>query len=35
LIIALVESSQERWLPLHADPARDCVAPIAISSAAP
>jgi AcrR family transcriptional regulator len=35
LIVALVESSQEHWLPLHADPERDCVAPIAISSAAP
>ena len=35
LIVALVESSQEHWLPLLADPERDCVAPIAISSAAP
>ena len=35
LIVALVESSQDHWLPLHADPERDCVAPIAISPAAP
>ncbi|HET6149423.1 MAG TPA: hypothetical protein VFH68_17945 [Polyangia bacterium] len=30
LIVALIESSQEHWLPLRADPKVDCVAPIAI-----
>ncbi len=34
LIIATVESSTQAWLPLSADPKVDCVAPIAISSAA-
>jgi hypothetical protein len=27
-LIGMVESSTERWLPLHADPEKDCVAPI-------
>ena len=31
LIVAMVESSVERWLPLHADPKVDCVAPIVVS----
>jgi hypothetical protein len=33
LVLALVESTAERWLPLHADPRVDCVAPIAIAAA--
>jgi hypothetical protein len=31
LIVAMIESSVERWLPLHADPKVDCVAPIVVS----
>lgn len=33
LILALIESSSDHWLPLQVDPTRDCVAPIAISAA--
>jgi hypothetical protein len=32
LIVALIESPQERWLPLRADAKVDCVAPIVTSS---
>ncbi|HVX96661.1 MAG TPA: hypothetical protein VHK47_17220 [Polyangia bacterium] len=30
MVAGVVESSSQRWLPLSADPERDCVAPIAI-----
>jgi hypothetical protein len=30
LFVGIVESRQPRWVPLHADAAQDCVAPIAI-----
>jgi hypothetical protein len=32
LFVGLVESELERWLPLHADPAKDCIAPIEIAA---
>ena len=35
LLLALVESTADRWLPLRADPAVDCVAPIVVSAAPP
>jgi hypothetical protein len=31
LFIGVVESSLRRWLPLHVDAAKDCVAPIAVA----
>jgi hypothetical protein len=31
LFVGVVESSLHKWLPLHVDAARDCVAPIAIA----
>jgi hypothetical protein len=34
LILALIESSSDHWLPLHADPKVDCVAPIAMAAPA-
>ena len=33
LMLALIESSTEQWLPLRADPKSDCVAPIAVGAA--
>jgi hypothetical protein len=33
LIVGTVESPSERWLPLPADPERDCVAPISVGAA--
>jgi hypothetical protein len=35
LMLALVESTTERWLPMRADPAADCVAPILLAPAPP
>jgi hypothetical protein len=32
MVVGVVESSSQRWLPLPADPERDCVAPIVIGS---
>jgi hypothetical protein len=35
LLLALVESTADHWLPLHPDPKVDCVAPIVIADAPP
>jgi hypothetical protein len=32
MVVGVVESSGQRWLPLPADAERDCVAPIVIGS---